>query len=292
MDKLFFGAKKPRSRHSPVRRTRRTPRRKTTMCNKKLSLPKLRKLAVENGVNIFSEKKTSISKRTGMPKKPKMVGCSTLMKRLNEAGLSHLYKIRKYSKPTELSMEEQPEPQELFMEEDISQHLNPLSPLDSPVEESEESENIDIKNKGRNFDPNDIVHQMDYGMRYISGARPKKTQKHVSSIVVKGRKYHVFKGTEGGLYYLKGKTGRKVYIDKSRLKKRRSRFGEEDEEEMKFGRRYMSGARPKKTQKHVGSIVVKGRKHHVFKGTSGGLYYLKGKTGRKVYIDMSRLKKK
>ena len=48
----------------------------------------------------------------------------------------------------------------------------------------------------------------------------------------------------------------------------------------------------KKTQKHVGSIVVKGRKHHVFKGTAGGLYYLKGKTGRKVYIDMSRLKKK
>ena len=61
---------------------------------------------------------------------------------------------------------------------------------------------------------------------------------------------------------------------------------------MEFGRRYMSGARPKKSQKHIGVIEVKGRTHHVFKGKEGGLYYLKGKTGRKVYIDKERLRKR
>ena len=62
---------------------------------------------------------------------------------------------------------------------------------------------------------------MEFGRRYMSGARPKKSQKHVTTIVVKGRSHHVFKGKEGGLYYLKGKTGRKVYIDKERLRKRK-----------------------------------------------------------------------
>jgi hypothetical protein len=79
------------------------------MCRKKLSLPKLRKLALEHNINIFSEAKTAISKRTGMPKKPKLVGCSTLMKRLDEAGLSNLYKTRSVS--VDMNM-----PGDLFME--------------------------------------------------------------------------------------------------------------------------------------------------------------------------------
>ena len=79
-----------RTRRSP-RRTRRSPRRK---CTKALSLSALRKLALENGVNIYSEAKVAISKRTGMPKKPKMVGCSTLKKRLDQAGLGELYRTR------------------------------------------------------------------------------------------------------------------------------------------------------------------------------------------------------
>ena len=106
MDELFFGAKRRKPRRSP-RRNRRSPRRRpTVMCRKKLSLPKLRRLAMENGVNIYSEAKTAISKRTGLPKKPKMVSCATLMKRFKEAGLDHLYKVR--------AVEVVPEESELF----------------------------------------------------------------------------------------------------------------------------------------------------------------------------------
>ena len=267
MDTLFFGVKTRRTptrktRRNPTRKTRRTPRRKTTMCNKKLSLPKLRKLALEHGVNIFSEKKTSISKRTGMPKKPKMVGCSTLMKRLNEAGLSHLYKVRKH---TVMQDDILGSPEELFMEEEVSPTITPSKdsihsfvysqadpachdkflelakkqpdnrsqakflkeykgyvvgqgPCDQrelvPMHIHGDEENIMDYADVADFD-------MSYGTRHVSGARPKKTQKHIGTIVVKGRIHHVFKGTEGGLYYLKGKTGRKIYIDKTRLKKRK-----------------------------------------------------------------------
>ena len=283
MDTLFFGVKTRRTptrktrrnptrktrrtptrktRRTPTRKTRRTPRRKTTMCNKKLSLPKLRKLALEHGVNIFSEKKTSISKRTGMPKKPKMVGCSTLMKRLNEAGLSHLYKVRKH---TVMQDDILGSPEELFMEEEVSPTITPSKdsihsfvysqadpachdkflelakkqpdnrsqakflkeykgyvvgqgPCDQrelvPMHIHGDEENIMDYADVADFD-------MSYGTRHVSGARPKKTQKHIGTIVVKGRIHHVFKGTEGGLYYLKGKTGRKIYIDKTRLKKRK-----------------------------------------------------------------------
>ena len=53
-----------------------------------------------------------------------------------------------------------------------------------------------------------------------------------------------------------------------------------------FGRRrpYSAGARPKKSQKHVGEIVVKGRRHLVFKGKEGGLYYMKGKMEPKFIL--------
>ena len=210
----------------------------------------------------FLRKKTSISKRTGMPKKPKMVGCSTLMKRLNEAGLSHLYKVRKYSEPQELLMEEQAEPQELFMEEELS----PTLPTDSinPL----------------------IYSQTDPACHdaFLERAKLEKNNRDQARFMKQYKGYAVGQGP----------------CDKRELVPTHMHGNEEDLEEyagvadfdMSYGTRYRSSARPKKTQKHVGSIVVKGRKHHVFKGTAGGLYYLKGKTGRKVYIDMSRLKKK
>ena len=99
MDELFFGYRRPKTKRAPVKRTKsspkRSPKRKrspTRMCRKGLSLPKLRKLAMEHGVNIYSEAKTAVSKRTGLPKKPKMVSCATLKSRLKKAGLEHLYK--------------------------------------------------------------------------------------------------------------------------------------------------------------------------------------------------------
>ena len=229
------------------------------MCNKKLSLPKLRKLAVENDINIYSEAKTAVSKRTGMPKKPKMVGCSTLMKRLNEAGLGHLYKVRQVKvMPDEVMPDE-----ELFMEEEM-QPMPTVKPMPISVQMQADPACADAFKKLVEKQPNNRaqakflkeykgyavgqgpcekrqlvpVHMhgseddlddyakvadfdMSYGRRYMSGARPKKSQKHVGVIVVKGRTHHVFKGTEGGLYYLKGKTGRKVYINKERLRKRK-----------------------------------------------------------------------
>jgi len=311
-----------------------------------------------------------------MPKKPKMVGCSTLMKRLNEAGLGHLYKLREVHvmPDEELFMEEEMGPLPMMgpcsmdqvyrggscmniadLDEDQctgddlmwnksskkcgrkSKDMPSLMPIsiqmgadpacDAEFQALAQKQPNNLAQakflkeyKGYSMGPgpcnkrqlvpryihgneDDVIDyaevagfDMNYGRRYMSGARPKKSQKHVGAIIVNGKSHHVFKGKEGGLYYLKGKTGRKVYVDKERLRKRKSRFGneeedEEDEEEMEFGRRYMSGARPKKSQKHVGAIIVKGRSHHVFKGKEGGLYYLKGKTGRKVYIDKERLRK-
>lgn len=255
MDELFFGVKRKKTRRSPARKTRRSPRRspkrKTTMCNKKLSLPKLRKLAVEHGVNIFSEAKTAISKRTGMPKKPKMVGCSTLMKRLNEAGLGHLYKVREvHVMPDEqLFMDEEMTPMPT-MPTSVLMQADPACASDFKKLAEKQPNNraqakflkeykgyamgqgpcekrqlVPTHMHGSEDDLDDYAEvagfDMSYGRRYMSGARPKKSQKHVTTIVVKGRTHHVFKGKEGGLYYLKGKTGRKVYVDKDRLRKRK-----------------------------------------------------------------------
>lgn len=267
MDELFFGEKRKKTRRSPrrsprrVRRSpRRSPKRKRVMCNKKLSLSKLRKLAVEHGVNIFSEAKTAINKRTGMPKKSKMVGCTTLMKRLNEVGLGHLFKLREVHVKPNSSPDEQ-----LFMEEDMNDlqvpqdekllHPSLISQADPACHSAfqklaekqpnnramakflkeykgyamgqgpcEKRQLVPMRMHGSEDDLDDYAEvagfEMNYGRRYMSGARPKKSQKHAGVIEVKGRTHHVFKGREGGLYYLKSKTGRKIYIDKERLKKK------------------------------------------------------------------------
>ena len=265
MNELFFGAKKKKkTKHSPHRK--RSP---TRMCRKKLSLAKLRKLAVEHGVNIFSEAKRSVSKRTGMPKKPKMVGCATLMKRLNEAGLDHLYKVR-----------------------EVKVHVTP-----------DEMPTIGFDDVEPGFylaDPN-CLSAFDEYVRNYGKRRTNISTESLQKLRNKLReKYSGFERggpTDCELRKLVRKDGT---LDTFPIFDNDSKYTPppvtdtpgDDLLSMNYGRRYMSGARPKKTHKHVGVIEVKGRTHHVFKGENGGLFYLKGKKGTKVYIDKERLKKK
>ena len=176
-----------------------------------MSLAKLRKVAMQSGVNIFSEAKTVISKRTGQPKKPKMVGCSTLMKRMNEAGLGHLYKVRQVMMP-DMNL--------IDMNDSITPRMSmpPSEPTSLP---ERRPDNLSVPIDQLPMPP---IADMDFGRynyygRYTSGARPKKSQKHVGEVTVKGRTHKVFRGTKGGLYYMKGKLGKKIYIDKPRLRK-------------------------------------------------------------------------
>jgi hypothetical protein len=183
-----------------------------------------------------------------MPKKSKMVGCSTLMKRLNNAGLGHLYKVRQVDvmPNEELFMEEQMEPSLIDFDTQVSPLMMDQCDMDQVYRDGS-CVNIDslaedqcigndlmwnasskkCKRKLNDIKSKDIDYSIvtgfdtSYGKRYMSGSRPKKLHKHVGTIVVKGRTHHVFKGKEGGLYYLKGKTGNKVYIDKNRLRKRK-----------------------------------------------------------------------
>lgn len=204
MDELFFGYRRPKTKRVPVKRTKRSPKRKrspTRMCRKGLSLAKLRKLAMEHGVNIYSEARTAVSKRTGLPKKPKMVSCATLKSRLKKSGLEHLYK--KSMPSVDVEMQEMPEMPEMpEMHEELFEEMEPV-PM-TPMVSDKEMEDY---------------YKMEYGIRYMAGARPKKSQKHAGEIVVRGRVHQVFRGKEGGLYYMKGKSGNKIYIDKKRLKK-------------------------------------------------------------------------
>ena len=109
-DELFFGlGARRRRRRSPVRRRRRSPvrrRRKSPVrrrrrrspvrrsgCSGKMSITRLRKIAQDNGVDIYSMAKRKINRRTGSPMKRKLIkSCSTLKRRLKEAGLEHVYK--------------------------------------------------------------------------------------------------------------------------------------------------------------------------------------------------------
>lgn len=281
MDELFFGVKrsKPRRgsparrRRTPVRRTRRSPkrspkrspvrrtRRATTMCRKGLSLPKLRKLAMEHGVNIYSEAKTAVSKRTGLPKKPKMVSCATLEKRLKEAGLDHLYR-----RMPKVNVEMPQMSEELFEE---------TSPVEMP-------DVVQVPKKGI---PPHVMMQADPACHpdFMALAEKQPNNRAQAKFLKEYKGYAMGQGP----------------CDKRELVPVHMHGSEEDLDDyaeeagfdMLYGRRYRGGARPKMTQKHVGEIVVKGRVHQVFRGKEGGLYYMKGKTGTKIYIDKKRLKK-
>jgi len=208
MDELFFGGRK------------RTP---TIMCRKALSLPKLRKLAMEHDVNIYSEARTAVSKRTGLPKKPKMVSCATLKNRLRKAGLDHVYKRKRSMPSVDVNMPEMHEMREMPDMVDHSLFDDDTMSSDGPVMVPVMGVPVSKKSIPHDDEPE---FTMVYGNRYMTdarpmaGARPKKSQKHAGVIVVKGRTHHVFRGKEGGLYYMKGKSGAKIYIDKKRLKKK------------------------------------------------------------------------
>ena len=230
MNSLFdFGAKK--TTRSPSRKTKRSPKRSPgKKCNKDMTLAALRKIATTNGINIYSESRTAVSKRTGLPKKSKMVGCSTLMKRINEAGLGHLYKVRKMQPDVVQSMPviTQADPacnadfkKFLKSNPDMSGMYKGYAVGGGPCSNREfvlVNPYQDVDDMGEYADVANF--DMNYGARRaISGARPKLTQLRVGEITIRGKTYQVFKGIKGGLYYMKGKTGRKVYIDKPRLRK-------------------------------------------------------------------------
>jgi hypothetical protein len=236
------------------------------MCRKGLSLPKLRKLAMEHGVNIYSEAKTAVSKRTGLPKKPKMVSCATLEKRLKEAGLDHLYK--RMPKVDVEMHEEMPE-----MGDDSLFDETP------PVE-------IPVLKKGI---PHHVMMKADPACHpdFMALVQKQPNNRAQAKFLKEYKGYAMGSGP----------------CDKRELVPVHMHGSEDDLDDYaeeagfdmtygsRYGRRYRGGARPKMTQKHVGEIVVKGRVHQVFRGKEGGLYYMKGKTGSKVYIDKKRLKK-
>ena len=267
LDSMTKSKKSPKKspKRSP-KKSRKSPKRakgKTILCRKDLSLAKLRKLALANGINVFSEAKTAISKRTGLPKKPKMVGCSTLMKRMKEAGLSDLYTKKMVEVMPEVTPEEIPVllpevvPEEPVVEEEESMELGELF---------EEPETGDVLR----LDPA-CASEFDKFKR----ANPELAK--------------LYKGYAMG----PGPCSSRAFVeaDDENENADLDAFAETAGFDMSYGRRYGAGARPRKTQKHVGEIMVKGRRHMVFKGKEGGLYYMKGKSGRKVYIDMKKFKK-
>uniref|UniRef100_A0A6C0LIB9 Uncharacterized protein n=1 Tax=viral metagenome TaxID=1070528 RepID=A0A6C0LIB9_9ZZZZ len=316
MDELFFGVKRKKTRRSPARKTRRSPARKTRrsparktrrsparktrMCSKKLSLPKLRKLAVEHGVNIFSEAKTAVSRRTGMFKKPKMVGCSTLMKRLNESGLGHLYKVREvHVMPDEqLFTEEEMGPLPMMGPCGMEQVYRGGSCMSIADLEEVQCTGDDLmwnkSNKKCGRKSNDAPSRIPISVLMQADPSCSSTFQKLAEKQPNNRAQAKF------LKEYKGYAMGQGPCEKRQLVPTHMHGDEDDLDDyaevsgfdMSYGRRYTSGARPKKTQKHVTTIVVKGRTHHVFKGKEGGLYYLKGKTGSKVYIDKERIRKK
>lgn len=298
MDELFFGARRRRKttptrrrrstptrrrratpvrrRRSPIRR-RASPRRRTAMCNSKMSLSKLRKLAEENGVNVYSEAKVAVSKRTGLPKKSKKVGCATLMKRLKDAGLESLYKTRTVKvdmqdSPFDNLAPDMPVSPALFDDDDT---MSSDGPVMVPVPKDKSSPM-----------PTQVMMQADPA---CAEAFQKLAEKQPNN-----------RAQAKFLKQYKGYAMGQGPCDKRELVPVHM-HGDEDELDnyadvagfdMSYGRRYLSGARPRSSVKHVGNIMVNGRVHHVFRGKQGGLFYMKGKSGRKIYIDPSMLRKR
>ena len=272
----------PRRRRASPRRRRYSPRR---MCSSKMSLSKLRKIAMENGINVYSTAKTAVSKRTGLPKKPKMVGCSTLMKRLKEAGLDHLYKVR----GVRVDMEEGPfygpelPPEGLFDDDDAPDVPDvpdvpaaPVAPVAPKVLKPDEAVRLMQADPACHGAFNDYAQRMGGDARGVAAIK---------------KQYKGFSVGQGP-----------CDVDHRDLVPTHI-HGEGDPEDMRdfadvagfddffdFGKYQRAGARPRKSHRMVGHIVVKGRHHEVFQGINGGLFYLKGKSGTKVYVDPQRLK--
>ena len=292
MDQLFFGERRttrsPRRTTRSPRRTTRSPRRrtrKTEMCDKKLSLSKLRKLANENGINIYSEAKTAINKRTGMPKKSKMVGCSTLKKRLNEAGLGYLYKTR--------SVNVKMDPSNLFEDNDT---MSTDGPVMIPNTKNLIVDDDTMSSDGPVMVPTKKVKSSPMPISVMMQADPACA----SEFQKLAEKQPNNRAQAKFLKEYKGYAMGQGPCDKRQLVPVHMHGIEDDLDDyadvadfnMSYGYKHvLAGRRPKKIFKHVGSILVKGRSHHVYKGKEGGLFYMKGKTGNKIYIDKERLKK-
>jgi hypothetical protein len=204
-----------------------------------------------------------------------MVGCSTLKKRLNEAGLGHLYKTRSFRAPMDQMGPDMMGPD--MMGPDM---MGPDMDIQSLFDQTGPA---DVKR------PTVLptIYQADPACAQAFMERADSEPNNMS----KAKFLKQYKGYAVGQGPCSQRTLVPMHIS-----------GDEDELEnytteagfdMGFGeRRYRSGARPKKSHKHIGTITVKGRTHYVFRGVEGGLYYLKGKTGRKVYIDKKRLSKR
>ena len=199
MDKLFFGVKKSptRKRKSPTRK-----RKSPVMCKSKLSLSKLRKLAVANGVSIVRNR-SRLSKITGKPLKPKLVGCGTLMKRIKEAGLGHLLVTDKRKQALKFN-----KPLGLFTEDVIE-------PVESPFDVEEPPSDVEESPSDVEESPSDIEDDTEFKMVF-----GKSHSVPVAKINVKGRLRLLYRGKKGGLFYLKNK--KPVYVNKMTYKKRKS----------------------------------------------------------------------
>lgn len=240
-----------------------------------MSLSKLRKLAMENGINVYSTAKTAVSKKTGLPKKPKMVGCTTLMKRLKEAGLDHLYKVRS----VKVDMEEPgvPMPDGLFDDsgddsgDEMPDVFAPVAPVAPKVLQPDEAVRL------MQADPACDKAFQDYALaKYPEMARRAKFLKE-------------YKGYAVGQGDCSKRDLVPTHIYSEGDPEDMRDFADVADFDMSYGRRYSAGARPRKSHRMVGHIVVKGRHHEVFQGVNGGLFYLKGKSGKKVYVEPKRL---
>ena len=192
MDELFFGMGR---RRSPRRRRKRKSSRKKSGCSRSMSITKLRQIARGVGVDIYTKTSLGINRRTGLPKKRKLVqSCSTLKKRLNEAGHKYLYS----TKHTRYSHAAAP--------------LGPKEPFAGPAGPPAVFR----------ADPPDNPRILPFG-NYFGGLDLSFGRRHRRS----PRKLHT--GPQGGKYYLS--KGRKVYVKSPRRRRsprrhrRRSRFG-------------------------------------------------------------------
>ena len=311
-------AQKRSPRRSSRIEQKRSPRRsQPVMCKKNLSLHKLRKIALENGVNIYSESKTRLNKKTGEPLKPKKVLCGTLIKRLKDAGMDYLFEgkhkdINKNNQlyPELLFNDEDVQPSSLFNDEDDRQSFV------GPCKKNfimRDGTCVDISSLSQSLCSGDdlLWNKLDNPPRCVRKPKPPSERLFPPPLPKPYTPYYGVIQADPACdsefkKFLKANPGmKKEYkgyavgsgpcssrefiptrwdVDEDEL----SDYGDEAGFDMNFGARHrlMSGT------KRVGRIVVNGRYRVVYKGVEGGLYYHKDNNGKKIYIDKKRLNKK
>tara|TARA_B110000967_G_C18748920_1_gene491749 strand:- start:303 stop:977 length:675 start_codon:yes stop_codon:yes gene_type:complete len=214
-ESLFGKKKSPKRKGKSPKRKKKSPKRKGVLSDRKL-----RKLAKENGVDVYKVVKG----------RNRLVSRSTLLKRLREAGLGLREKKPKFVNPNVPLSEQEEEPR--FVNPNVPLSEQEESP--DPDSDSEEDDSVTLENNQPGNLPSDktLGDDLDFG-RYVRKNPPmvgryakKPERKHTTSVgkvVVKGRKKNLYKGSNGGLFY-KSK-GRKVYVKSkgSKLKPKRGR---------------------------------------------------------------------